>query len=524
VLRILKINEAKLLLANARIIFPNEIILQNLIDKLKSIQTIEDSEINVTVEFVSNEQVSKTQISSLKLTELKDQLSALIIETEMTDSWDKEVTTLYIQLSKKLGRRSVWLNEKNQTLATLYLQKSVAMRDEKRFVESRRFLEKAKKYNNAIFGLEDEEAILLALENIVRVRHKAKQQLAKIEGLKTSLSIQLKAQEMQAALRTYEDIKRILGRNDPYVSHDAKQNITQTYYKRASELFKSKEYEQSLLVITDGLNFDSHHSGLRTLKNKALKQKKLRENSLLLAKQALERKNVAIPVSRENIKEKMRNTEKTNKKSIDRCKSKFAGYGKRKRANCYDTINNQIKAPLLVVVPAKSPEDKPFAISKYEITIKDYNYFCQQSGKCSVIKSNKSLPATNLSIDSAKKYVQWLSKITARQYSIPTSEQWLHAAKTNKTVSYNDVNCRIKFGSKLLKGQNLLAANTGQSNPWGIMNIVGNAREFVVDNTKTMARGGAYVDSIKDCTLNHRQLNIAQGDSSTGFRIVREIN
>ena len=141
-----------------------------------------------------------------------------------------------------------------------------------------------------------------------------------------------------------------------------------------------------------------------------------------------------------------------------------------------------------------------------------------------MIKANKSLPVTNLSIDSATKYVQWLSKKTARHYSIPTSEQWLHAAKTNKTISYNDVNCRIKFGSKLLKGQNLLAANTGQSNPWGIMNIVGNAREFVVDNTQTMARGGAYVDSIKDCTLKHRQLNIAQGDSSTGFRVVREIN
>ncbi len=513
----LKTEEAKSLLAKARVIFPNEIILQNLIDQLKSIKTDDSNEM------IHSQEINEP-LSTLNISKLKEQLSLLILNPELTDDWDKQVTTLYSQLSLKLGRHSIWLNEKNQTLATLYLQKSVAMRDDKRFVESRRFLEKAKQYNNAIFGLKDEEAILIALENIVRVRHKAKQQLVKIEGLKMSLSIQLKAEEMESALRTYEDLKRILGRNDPYISSEAKQAIAQSFYKQANTLFIVKKYDKTLKVVNNGLKFESYHSGLRSLRKKAEKQKKLLSNSRLMAQQASQLKAVNKILVEEKQNKEQEISSKIFPKLNDTCKAKFAGYGKQRRANCNDLIGKHIKAPTLVVLPGKKPGEQVFAISKYEITIKDFNNYCQLSGGCSMKKGRGSLPITSIPITDVKNYVNWLSKTTHRQYSIPTSDQWLHAAKTNKPVSYNDVNCRIKFGSKLLKGQNLLAANTGQSNPWGIMNIIGNASEYVIDNNQTIVRGGSYQDSIKDCTIEYMQKNVAQGNSSTGFRVIRLIN
>ncbi|MCW8932449.1 MAG: protein kinase [Gammaproteobacteria bacterium] len=511
-----KTEEAKKLLVKAKIIFHDDITLQNLMDKLKSTELIDldNSEIN-------NEQESV--LSSLNISKLKEKLTTLLLRSNEFDDWDKEVTSLYVELSKKLGRHSIWLNEKKQTLASLYLKKSVSMRDDKRYVESRRFLDKAKHYNNAIFGLQDEEAILQALENIVRVKHRAKQQLANIEGLKTSLNIQLKAEEMEAAIRTYNDIKRILGRNDPFVSRDASLKIAQTYYKKGRSLFKLKKYEQTIENVDNGLKFAPQHSGLRLLRKNAIKQKKLLEDSLLLAKVANTTHEPEKITS--DIEHQSNKPESEPKKIInDRCKIKFAGYGRKKRANCYDSINQQINAPVLVVVPAMNKNEKAFAVSKYEITINDYNQYCQLTGDCKKKAGNSSLPVTDISVSMAKKYVDWLSKTTSKNYSIPTSEQWLHAAKTNKATSYNDVNCRIKFGTKLLKGQNLLSANTGQSNPWGIMNIVGNAREFVIDQSKTIARGGAYNDSINNCTVDSKQTNIGSGDIATGFRVIRMIN
>ncbi len=513
--------EARKLLAKAKIIFPDEIILQNLLDKLKTIKVVVDDD---TLQLEDNEEGALPNIS-----ELKHQLSSLINNEDNSDNWDKEVTLAYAMLAKKLGRGSIWLNEKNQTLASLYLKKSVLMRDEKRLVESRRFLEKAKEFNNAIYGLEDEEAILHALENIVHVRHKAKQKKAKIEGLKTSLNIQLKAQKMNSALRTYEDLKRILGRNEPFIAIEAKQEIAQTYYKQAKSKFQKKNYSETLQIIDSGLKFEPRHTAMRNLKKKTTKQIKLRENSLLLAQHAAVKKPKTLikpSVNKKVTHSKLESNDKDSMKSVkaDTCKAKFAGYGKRKRANCYDSLPNHIKLPTLVVVPGITSGEKAFAISKYEITVSDYNTYCQQSGECTKKTTSNSLPVTGVSMATAMKYSQWLTKITSMNYSLPTSEQWLHAVKTNKPFTYNDVNCRIKFGSKLIKGNNLLASNTGQSNPWGLMNIIGNAREFVVDNGKTIARGGAYTDPIKECNMQSQKHNLAHGDRFTGFRVVRAIN
>ncbi len=284
--------EAHELLQNAQSIFPDEILIQNLIDKLKSLKNYYKHEMIISLDSDS---------SLINISSLKQKLAVLISKPELTAEWDSDVTKIYIQLSKKLGRRSIWLNEKKQTLASLYLQQSVSMRDSQRLIEARRFLEKSKEYNSGLFGLDDEESILLALENIVRVKQKAKQRLAKIEGLKTSLFTQLKAQKIIAALRSYQDLKRILGRNDPFISKVAKQNIAQAYYKQARQLFIEKEYQQTIVVINSGLKFERLHSGLRSLRKKAVKKQKLLNNSLLMAQsnvQILDKK-INIVINRE---------------------------------------------------------------------------------------------------------------------------------------------------------------------------------------------------------------------------------
>lgn len=265
------LSEAYSLLSNAMIVFPNEIIFKNLADKIKSLNVSEQIKFTSPVLF----EQSKNNIS-----QVKTHLSSLILKSDSSKKWHKEITRIYEILNVELGSRSVWLNEKKQILASLYLQMSVSMRDKQHLVEARRLLDKAKEYDDTIFGLNDEETILIALENIVEVKYNAKQLWVKVEGLKNTLMIQLKAQKMNAAIETYEDIKRILGRNNPFVSRDAKKYIISAYYKKARQLFANKRYQHSMTVASKGLKFDAQHLALRSLFKKALKQKRLLRSSL----------------------------------------------------------------------------------------------------------------------------------------------------------------------------------------------------------------------------------------------------
>ncbi len=282
-------NEANQLLAKAYSIFPDDIILQNLIDKSKSLENSQDNG-NIYLTGDPEELNTGIKVSSQNISELKENLSELINEHKFSQGWDNNVTIIFTQLHDKLGNRSLWLNEKKQTLAFLYLKKSVSMRDKQRLVEARRLLDKSKDYTRGIFGMDDEEAILVALENIVQVKQKARQRLAKIKGLKTSLSSQLKAQDMTSAIRTYAVLKRILGRNDPYIAREAKLKITQAYYNQARQMFFNKRYQQTIEVVTSGLKFERYHSGLKSLRKKAEKQKKILENSRRIAKESLNKR------------------------------------------------------------------------------------------------------------------------------------------------------------------------------------------------------------------------------------------
>lgn len=271
--------KAHKLLLSAESVFKDNISLQNLKHRLKALT----SENNQQNSDVHAENISNDNISSLKL-----ELTQLIENASINSQWEKRVTVIYEQLFNKLGYRSVWINEKKQALSTLFLRHSVAMRDKQRLTEARYFLDKAKQYNEQLFGLNDEETILLSLENIVRVKYNAKQQLVEIEGLKTSLNTQLKAHKMKSAIRSYKKLQRILGRNDPYIAGDARQAIAQAYYKQARQLFVEKNYDKSLLIIKLGLKFERHHYGLRTLHRKVRKHLKLVKESQLLAEQSVE--------------------------------------------------------------------------------------------------------------------------------------------------------------------------------------------------------------------------------------------
>ncbi len=210
--------------------------------------------------------------------------------------------------------------------------------------------------------------------------------------------------------------------------------------------------------------------------------------------------------------------------SDSECTSRLAGYGTRAKAICYDMIHQQARGPLMVVVPDGEGFDKPFAISKYEVSVSDYSKYCILSGTCQPIKDKerRNEPMTGISLQQAESYANWLSERTGKTYRIPTRDEWVYAANAGGKQPKKDFNCRVTVRDKLIKGTGIVSVKSGKSNGWGLKNYIGNVQEWVKDGNSIYVRGGAYTDAHSKCDISLERDSDGNSDEVTGFRLLRE--
>ena len=201
------------------------------------------------------------------------------------------------------------------------------------------------------------------------------------------------------------------------------------------------------------------------------------------------------------------------------------GLGANSRATCRDSIGGDKFGPRLVVIPVGGPASEPFAISKYEITISDYNNYCALSGKCGGRQGmSAALPLTNISAQEVLEYAAWLTETTGFSYRLPTVSEWAYAAEAPGTgAQRRNYNCQIRGDSGLVKGINLEDVRTGDANGWGLQNHVGNAREFVMSGQTIVAKGGSFQDAYDTCSISLQVAHDGRPDAVTGLRLLRGI-
>ncbi len=206
------------------------------------------------------------------------------------------------------------------------------------------------------------------------------------------------------------------------------------------------------------------------------------------------------------------------------CEIKYAGYGRRKKGTCYDSLSGKARGPYLVVVPSGGEFSRSFAISKYEISVRDWNYYCKLSGNCSANNDDdKNQPINNLTLEQANYYTTWLSEVTGHTYRLPTASEWEYAANAGGKQPKKDHNCRVTQGSKIIKGQSLVTINTGKPNGWGLYNYIGNVQEWVTTPSGTKVRGGAFNDALSKCDIALEKDHNGSSDESTGLRLIMEM-
>lgn len=211
----------------------------------------------------------------------------------------------------------------------------------------------------------------------------------------------------------------------------------------------------------------------------------------------------------------------TSQKLVDPCGLQYLignGAQSGRRGYCSDELEDGSQGPRLVVVPiAEGPER--FAMTKHEVTWAEFSVFCEDTGICSAESAQPRLPVTEIPLSTAQAFAGWLSQRSGFTYRLPTVQEWLWAARGQPDPNRN---CKVQLNG-LQRGVGPVAANTGQVNDFGLVNMLGNVQEWVIDADGVIAVGGAFSDPIQECTPQTARGHGGEADASTGFRLVREI-
>jgi formylglycine-generating enzyme required for sulfatase activity len=111
-------------------------------------------------------------------------------------------------------------------------------------------------------------------------------------------------------------------------------------------------------------------------------------------------------------------------------------------------------------------------------------------------------PAITMTYHAAVKYCEWLSAITGKKYRLPTEAEWEYASRAGTTTPYffpGDPSrfTRRRWLNRLLgvktqpigqfawyledSNERTHPPHTAQPNPWGLVDMLGNVREFCLD-------------------------------------------
>ena len=185
---------------------------------------------------------------------------------------------------------------------------------------------------------------------------------------------------------------------------------------------------------------------------------------------------------------------------------------------CADSLGDGQNGPRLVVIASKDGVGR-FAMTKHEVSWAQFNQFCFQSELCDPGESAQ-LPVTGIELATVAEYARWISGITGYVYRLPTTSEWLQAATGDPDPNRN---CRIEIAG-VQRGLALVATASGQANEFGLVHILGNVQEWVLDQEGAWAVGGAYSDPIQQCVAQTVRPHEGKPDSVTGFRLVREVS
>ncbi|MCC4619239.1 protein kinase [Xanthomonas cassavae CFBP 4642] len=196
-------------------------------------------------------------------------------------------------------------------------------------------------------------------------------------------------------------------------------------------------------------------------------------------------------------------------------------------AACFDTLGDT-RGPMLVVVPGLAG-GKPYALSRGEVAVADFNLFCQATGRCTAQAASTPelarAPVRNISLSQARAYLRWLTIGSGGwRYRLPSDAEWLHAAQAGANWRQaEDSNCVPPTANAADAVRAPVSARGRDANPWGLINLTGNVWEWVSNGAGVQARGGSFASYWSDCTVQASRSDNGSAQPDVGVRVLREL-
>lgn len=151
---------------------------------------------------------------------------------------------------------------------------------------------------------------------------------------------------------------------------------------------------------------------------------------------------------------------------------------------------------------------KPFSISKFPITVRNWNDCVAEWACVHTVSGKDDAPVTDINWHDAKQFVAWLAKTTGKAYRLPSEAEWEYAARGGSQARYwwgdqfqsGMVNC--KGCSDVTAAEQPLKVGSFKPNPFGLYDMGGGVDQWVEDcwhknYQGAPADGSAWLDG--DC-------------------------
>ena len=129
----------------------------------------------------------------------------------------------------------------------------------------------------------------------------------------------------------------------------------------------------------------------------------------------------------------------------------------------------------------------PFWIGAYEVTQEQYQAIMGTNP--SAHRGNPRLPVANVDWNEAVDFCRELSKKEGRHYRLPTEAEWEYACRAGTSTPWFFGDAPDRLHEYVVCGGDAAvdrpaAIGTHKPNPWGLYDVLGNVREWVLDKVE----------------------------------------
>ncbi len=441
----------------------------------------------------------------------KENIEKLMQNADFSDLWQDSIWKDLSDLKKLIQGADPWVDEKMATIFGLYVEQIKTAVNNAKYTQAEQLIDAAKRYTDTTNLLDQYSTRIAKAREIAQQKRieQAKLELERKQKLEQQRSLKLQQQKKAQQQASVEAVKNKQITDQFNIALD---NVNTLLDCQGSINMRDLEIAIKKLKQLDPGRFnDIEKTIVRSLAGCIIQIGKSFPERAMDAKKYSLRLFSSPLLSQINIQ------------SRDPCDISLAGLGTRgKRAMCKDKLKSSGYGPEMVVIPGNATID-PFAITKYEVSVAEFNQFCVATGLCGKISKNGQLPVSDISIGQVDAYLSWLSSQSGKKYRLPSKNEWLHAAKSRSKKLDPNRNCELSTRG-FQKGGDLVYYTVGSQNGWGLVNYVGNVQEWVYKSGRKLeAVGGSFLDPMESCTISTSKAHNGMADKSTGFRVLREI-